>query len=363
MRRTLWFAWKALAGALLCQGLLTSILVVGWVQRVMQRSALGYWHRKSGSPLSFDAFAAASEDTAAHRRWPGWIVAARGERQRARDWVGSLLANASRGASAIFNTWLLTLPACTLWLFAWYDGWNNSFTKGYEQAAVGPLTGLLGVALFIAAMLYVPLAQARQAATGSWRSFYEFSLVFALIRRRWWACVRLAGLYALVSLPVMLLKTAPLVFDRLPGYGALSSAESLVVARRYFLLAGALVFGLYVAVRVAAVRVYAGGVMGMLRDGTLAPDRLGALERSALGRLDLLAVESRPARPAVLRAVGGASLWVARIGATAAAVAIWFTFVAQIFISEFLNYHPVVGWMNQPLVQLPWFRYIPTDLG
>jgi hypothetical protein len=45
------------------------------------------------------------------------------------------------------------------------------------------------------------------------------------------------------------------------------------------------------------------------------------------------------------------------------AAALWFAFVAQIFVSEFFNYHPVVGWLNQPLVHLPWFRYIPAGLG
>jgi hypothetical protein len=42
---------------------------------------------------------------------------------------------------------------------------------------------------------------------------------------------------------------------------------------------------------------------------------------------------------------------------------VWFTFVAQIFISEFINYHPVIGWLNQPLVQLPWFHYVPGGLS
>jgi hypothetical protein len=41
-------------------------------------------------------------------------------------------------------------------------------------------------------------------------------------------------------------------------------------------------------------------------------------------------------------------------------VAVWFSFVAQIYISEFINYHSGLGWINQPLVQLPWFRYLPT---
>ena len=73
--------------------------------------------------------------------------------------MASFVLNVKLGVGAIFNTWVLTLPACGLWLFAWYDGWNNSFTKGYEQAGVGPGTELLGVGLFIAAMLYVPMAQ------------------------------------------------------------------------------------------------------------------------------------------------------------------------------------------------------------
>ena len=41
---------------------------------------------------------------------------------------------------------------------------------------------------------------------------------------------------------------------------------------------------------------------------------------------------------------------------------VWFTFVSQIYIAQFLNHHPVVGWLNQPLVQLPSFHYIPDAL-
>jgi hypothetical protein len=61
-----------------------------------------------------------------------------------------------------------------------------------------------------------------------------------------------------------------------------------------------------------------------------------------------------------------AAAWVGtRAGRVTVALAtffVWFTFVAQIFISEFLNYHPVLGWLNQTLVQLPWFHYIPPHL-
>jgi succinate dehydrogenase hydrophobic anchor subunit len=54
-----------------------------------------------------------------------------------------------------------------------------------------------------------------------------------------------------------------------------------------------------------------------------------------------------------------------RVGRAVSGIAlafIWFGFVAQIYISEFLNYHGALGWLNQPLVQLPWFHYLPTRL-
>ena len=55
------------------------------------------------------------------------------------------------------------------------------------------------------------------------------------------------------------------------------------------------------------------------------------------------------------------SILVAFVGAVIL-VLIWFSFVAQIYITQFLNYHSGAGWMNQPLIQLPWFRYLPTSV-
>ena len=65
-----------------------------------------------------------------------------------------------------------------------------------------------------------------------------------------------------------------------------------------------------------------------------------------------------PRHPLVRFSVGLTDRTVRFAGGALAAV-LWFTFVAQIFVAEFLNYRPVVGWLNQPLVQLPWFRYLP----
>lgn len=63
-----------------------------------------------------------------------------------------------------------------------------------------------------------------------------------------------------------------------------------------------------------------------------------------------IAVAQRALRPVV------------RVPLAIATLIVWIAFFAQIYMGEFLNYHPVRGWMNQPLVQLPWFRYVPGHL-
>lgn len=361
MRRWLRRLLNAAVGALLCQTPPTAVLAVGWTQRAMRRAIVRSWHEGAGDG-PFEDFARADESTRDAARIPGWLAAELPEAGwRAR--LAGLARNARQGAAVTLNTWVLTLPGCGLWLFAWYDGWNNSFTKGYEQAFVGPGVGLLGVALFILAMLYVPMAQARQASTGRWRSFYDFGLVAGLVRQRWWACVRLAALYSVLSIPVMALKTAPIGFDRSDTYAGLSDAEVLEALQNYFFLAALFVFSAFVWVRLAAARIYAAALVEGVRAGAVLPDALGERERTTLSRLDLLHTEPAASRHPIVRAVRGTTRLAWRTAAVAAAALVWFSFVAQIFVSEFLNYHPLVGWLNQPLVQLPWFRYVPAALG
>lgn len=369
------FAWKWSAGALLCMGLFSSIIVVGWVYRVMQRSAVKAWHKRSGlrgEGVDFQAFVSDDAETAGLKRWPNWILAPdawrllRGERavrRLPRALTGSLWANVTTGIGAAFNTWVLTLPGCAIMYFSWWGGWNNSFNKGYEQAAVGPVLGLLGAGLFIAAMFYLPIAQARQAATGEWRRFYDFSLVWRVIRRRWWACAALAAAYALCSvIVVMILKTAPVGFDRIEGYEQMTDAEVLANLQLYFLGSCFVVIAMYLLLRLMAVRTYARGLLAVLRTGDVKADHLGAFERRTLERLNLLSEPEPNDRHPVLRTAGALTHGTLVAASFLVMALIWFTFVSQIYVSEFLNYHGPQGWLNQPLVQLPWFSYIPPGL-
>lgn len=381
LRRALLFPVKLFWGMIFCQGLLGSIFVVGWSYRLAQRFALKYWwsHSSRAQPnTTFADFLAGSERTRDHRHWPNWFLqqdfaealrrqpgvsAGRYVFSVVRAFTHGLWLNFWMGLRAIANTWALTLPACIFWWFGWYDGWNNSFNKGYEQAAVGPLVSLLGILLFIAAMFYVPLAQARQAVTGDWRAFFEFRLVWNLARLRWVSCVGLALLYSLLALPLNILKTSPMFWmQKHPELVYVSDALLLKMLNDYFFWCALLMLPAYVLLRVLAARVYASAIMASVQSGNIQPAALAVYERETLDRLGLL--ETRPSRErhVFVRFLAWTGTRVGRVLGGAALFFTWFGFVAQIYIAEFFNYHGGLGWLNQPLVQLPWFHYLPSRL-
>jgi hypothetical protein len=61
-----------------------------------------------------------------------------------------------------------------------------------------------------------------------------------------------------------------------------------------------------------------------------------------------------------VRAITWAGTRAGRVTFGIGASLVWFTFVAQIFIGQFFNYRGAPGWLNQPLVQLPWFHHSPA---
>jgi len=373
--------WKLAVGMLVTQTLVGGVLAVGWTYRLVQRSVLRQWWRRSEAALageSFAEFLAFDEVTKGHAHWPNWIVQqqfrdavrrAPGEGRWhhigrcARALVHSLWANVRIGFQGTANTALFLLPAGVLMNFSWYDGWHNSFNKGYEQYAVGMSIGWIGILCFIAAMLYVPLAQAHQAVTGEWRAFYDFRLVWGMVRSRWASCLMLAVLYTLLMVPVTVIRIAPMFFPQaIPGFGDLSHARALKILNDYYFVAALWVFPAYVALRLAAGRIYARGLLAGIQSGRVPAGSLRPFISAQLARLAL----DRPLNPrrrhVLVRVASSTSVFFLRAAAIVAAVLLWFTVVAQLYIQQFLNYIPAQGWLNHPLVQLPVVRFIPAHL-
>jgi hypothetical protein len=210
-------------------------------------------------------------------------------------------------------------------------------------------------------MLYVPMAQARQAVTGDWKSFYDFSFVWALVRRHWLACLLLAGFSSVFFFPVVILKTAPIFFGQEnSAFADFTPKQVVKFLNGYFFAAAFLVFPLYVLLRVLAARIYARGVLLGVQRGEIQVTDLTPKERMELIRLNLIQVNPPRSRHVLLHVATSTTSMALFVAGLFATGLIWFTFVAQIYISEFFNYHEVIAWLNQPLVQLPWFRYIPS---
>lgn len=374
MSRLLAFVWKSLVGVALCLTPVTAVLVVGWTSRAMQRAVLKAWHAENGGDtdrLPFHAFASSSVATRRLAHWPNWFVAedlvprlhdgqAAGEGVFRRfavflaSLISALWSNLRLGVLSVLATWAATLPIMVLWLVSWWGGWENSFNKGYEQAWVGPAIGLAATILFMFFMTYVPLAQARLATAGTWRAFFDYKLIRALVAGNPFSVLKLTAYFVLAGLAIMLLRALPLAAGNyLDGIAEWPEDRLMALKLGYYAVCTSVAFALFLALRLAAARIYARALLKGLRTGRLKADRLSEAERDYLAALRLLEPEARSERGIMARAAVSTGRGIMRFAAAAPALLLWFVFVAEIYVAQFLN-HDWVAWVNHPLVQLPW---------
>lgn len=362
MRTMLAFIWRYSLGALFTLTPFTAVLVVGWTQRAAARSVAKRWHAgTNGKSGDFAAFARADEETQALATWPRWIMAdnagalfaearrsgpARAVGLSLRALFGSLWLNAALGVRALIPIMIVALPAGLLFLFSWWAGWDNSFNKGYEQSWIGPAVAFTGIAYFIVVMTLLPLAEVRHAVNRSWRSFFDIAFLRRAAREAKLGLIGLGIAFASAGFVVAALKTAPLGI----GNAAASPEAALQSAKAYPLLIAALLFPLYVALRLGAARVYARATARLAaRNGTagFAPRERALLERAGIDGA------GHPARGNLAKLFASSGSIVASALATTVMFAVWFGLVAEIYVSQFLV-HDWTHWINHPLIQLPW---------
>ena len=371
LARIIWALVKVAIGATLCQYFLGSFIVLGWAQQAAQRAALRRWWRSSpfaASDISFGEFTGSYPDFARHEQSPNWFLGARlteqpSVRRNSERIFGSLWLNLRLGIQASFNTSVLTLPGCLIMAVAWSAGWQNSFNKGYENAWYGPVGFITGMILFSLSMCYVPLAQARQAVTGNWKSFYDFKIIYRVLQRRWLGGLGVAVVTALASALAAVFKMAPVVFQYIPQLRDLPPLQALVALERYFWVAGAVQFGLLLLCRTVAARVYANGLSEAYQRGTIGEGDLGEFEWHALRRLGLLEPKARQRRTWPRRLASWLATRTGQISAAAAMLTVWFALSFWVLITEFIAKTEFGrGTWNQPLIQLPWVNYTPSGL-
>lgn len=314
---------RYLFGILLCQTPITSLLVVGWMQDRMQRVI-----RTRTSTDDNE------EDQAIEPLQPRTL------RSRLRD----IFTLFKRGTAAAANLFIALLPATGLWYFAWVLGWNISFHKQYEQSHLGASLGWIGIVLFAGIMLYLPTAIARQASENNWRAFWRFKENWRIARRAPLRQLLLASGFAMVGGVVMVAKIAPYFIGTAPEFATLSAAELTQWLNRYYLAITAALLPAYVLLWNSAARVYATASTRVAASTEIANDP-DVEPRSIIPRF---------ASFLLARSIG--------TGAFVATMIVWILFSWQVFVGQFFNYIPGMGWLNHPLLVLPWVRYLPPGL-
>jgi hypothetical protein len=369
--------WRIAVGAVFCTSYPLAVLALGWLARRTQAVVLRRWwlasrHRAAGN---FDDFAdELGVDAPAIR--PRWFAAERpGARLAGRGVFGVLVRlpwlavasawrNLAVGVSQLFGIGLLTLPAVLVVFGAWEYGWLNSFHKGYElRAAAAVVTLLVGFPVFVASMMYLPMATTHAAAAGECRAFFDFRVVTRLIRTRPLAYLGVTAFVGLASLPVEFLKMLPYFMNEQfdPWFATATDAELRQFLQGYTLRSAFVLFVVMLIWRHLAARVYAGAMLAALRRGVVAVEEVPPRLRGWLERLDLLTPpEARPAGwlPAAARGAGRFGRGVVY----ASLAAVWVLFLVKVYVSEFFHYHPVVGYLNHPVVMLPCVNYTPPHL-
>ncbi len=382
------WGWRILVGTTFCfsgyiLSYFTAIMVVGWLYRWAQgRVVHGWWKQSPLRPhQSWEDFLDSLGPDAPVSR-PRWFVMSHvreklnhpgpdGQKPSRLRRAARILTipfhsawcNLTLGVQGLLCVFLLTGWGCALMTFSWEFGWLNSFNKGYEQAAIGPLTGLTGIALFIAAMFYVPMAQMHMAVTGDYRAFFHVRFVWTLVQSRITPYVGLAAVIVFLALPLQGLKTwAGLRSGYDQTWMDASDAELLQLLSNFLRGVALYLFVSLLIIYALAARIYQSAVLKALRRGWLHREDLHPRLRVWLEKLACVP-ERQPDPHDLVKVVRWSARWNYRRVMYALLAVLWFGMVgAQVYVGEFLNYHPAIGFLNHPLVQIPSVDYIPAHL-
>jgi hypothetical protein len=313
----------------LCLTPFTAIVVLGWIMRLMRREIVIEIGRHSQSNGNRDVSRQAAmarisvlPQLANTVRFPGWLKG-----------FWDTVRSAFKGVIAVS---LAILPFGTILLLSWWAGWENSFNKGYEQAWVGPVLALTGIALAIFTLVHLPMALAHHAAEQRVGAIWEIGLIRQLIGRVRWRYLMLTLATVVLSGPMFLVQILPTFIENIePELSTASSAEIEAFVFRYYGAATVyLVLALFILRRWAA-RLYT-------RAALLHQSNKLQFIRQVSEQLDRAELAMRPAPGRIGGVIAGALMF-----------ACWLAFLASLYVAQFAN-HGWWNWISFPLTGLPW---------
>ncbi len=356
---------KFILGVFLCINPLTAPLVMGWLLGYMRNKSIQVLVKKSADkPVCFGYKGLENKHIL---YWPNWSWVSNedgceNKKSRIRRFVGHYFGavkhHYKNGLLAILNMWLLTFPLCLLWLLMWNTGHDMNFNKSYEEIGLPVFTSFASILCFSFLMMYLPIAQARQALHDNWRRFFDFKVIMRIARQVRFRLLFMAMLYGLGSIGLILM-TKVLVADFEAIYGLDMEDTKAVkdaVFGHYMMIAFFFFAGIVFLKRMSA-KIYAIGLLKALRKGALDEDSLTPLEYdfliTRLGNKEQPEIESRK----VIKILKWPVKHALNIFIILSTLVVWCGFVFTIYIGQFTN-NNMLDWLLHPLVHMPYI-YIP----
>ncbi|MCI2398784.1 DUF4013 domain-containing protein [Aliiroseovarius subalbicans] len=291
-------------GTLLNLTAVTSVIVLGWLMRLMRARALAV------AGQAFDH--------------PSWL--------RGDGVLGGLRANVREGIAAAAALFVATFPFTILWLTSWWAGWENSFNKGYEQAFVGPIVGLTGVAVFALVMLHLPMALAHQATEARAWSLFELRRVRSVVRHTGYGYVIWVLASGIAALPIFASRGVPVFAEGIhPGLADMGPDQIALVRFGIDIATAA-----YSLIALIILKRWSAGIYARAAGRAAAGSDAALWHGAVIGASDA----KRPFQ-------------VTRLLRNVITLALWVAFAFVIYLGQFLN-HDWWAWMTHPFVFLPW---------
>ena len=285
-----------------------------------------------------------------------------GFRKVIKQYFGAVKQHYKAGLQALFNVWILTLPLCLIWFLMWNTIHDMAFNKSHEEIGFAIFASFLSVLCFSFLMMYLPIAQARQAVNENWRRFFDIRIIMTIARQVRIRLFIMAVIYGLGSFGfVLATKTIMANFE---GFYALNMDDVQAVEDKVFnhyLMVSVFFFAGLLFLKRMSAKIYAIALLKAVHKGVLKEEQLTDLEYNILIKKLHHHVKSKPEPHAFFKVIKWPFRHASNMLLILITLAVWGLFVVTIYIGQFINIH-YMDWLSHPFIHMPYIR-IPEING